>query len=311
MTTERPDTRGRDDAPAGTVSTAGWPCTLRSAFPTGALHRTLFAEVRLAELPGDVREQLRALGCGPWLDDPDETVTLEAEVVGTVERGGVVGPRYGPRPHLPVTELATCIQSGPTPAERRDQEREQREFEERRHAEALARRQAEDEARLSAARERSGREAEAERRRHNLIAEVSLRGTIPAPPSVPRPEHRGTDAAVSPPSPVSGVSPVVDDVIDTWPFADRCTVVQTLWPKGSPHRVRLLSVRAGDVPADVRERLRAAGCGPLNDPETMIPLGEEMALGRPRTTVAVTEVVRLVQAEVARRARPAEAGGTP
>jgi hypothetical protein len=78
--------------PSGTVSTAGWPFTLRSAFPTGALHRTLYADVRLADLPGEVRELLRALGCGPWLDDPDETATVEAEIVGTEERGGVVGP---------------------------------------------------------------------------------------------------------------------------------------------------------------------------------------------------------------------------
>jgi hypothetical protein len=104
---------------------------------------------------------------------------------------------------------------------------------------------------------------------------------------------------------------MVDDVIDTRPFESRCTVTGTVWPPGSPHRVRLLSVRAGDLPAEVRERLRAAGCGPLGDPETMIPLGEELALGRPRTTVAVAEVVRLVKAEAARRGRPAEAGGEP
>jgi hypothetical protein len=104
---------------------------------------------------------------------------------------------------------------------------------------------------------------------------------------------------------------VVDDVIDTRPFESRCSVMATIWPKGSPHRVRLLSVRAGDLPADVRERLRAAGCGPLDDPETMVPLGEEMALGRPRARVAVAEVVRLVKAEAARRARPAETDGEP
>jgi hypothetical protein len=110
MTTERQETRDRADPhaapPAGMVSTAGWPFTLRGNFPPGAMHRTLFAEIPLAGLPAGVREQLRALGCGPWLDDPDETVTLEAEIVGTEERGGVAGPRYGPRPCVALAELA-------------------------------------------------------------------------------------------------------------------------------------------------------------------------------------------------------------
>jgi hypothetical protein len=181
MTTERHETRDRGDPHAAPVSTAGWPYTLRSDFPPGAMHRTLFADVRLAGLPAAVREQLRALGCGPWLDDPDETVTLEAEIVGTEERGGVVGPRYGPRPHVPLAELVARIRSGPTPAARRDQEKERREFEESRRAEALARQRAQDEARLAAARERAAREAEEARRQQNLVASVSVWGEYADP----------------------------------------------------------------------------------------------------------------------------------
>jgi hypothetical protein len=181
MTIERPEARDRGGVLAGTVSTAGWPCTLRSVFPPGALHRTLFAEIRLAGLPAGVRDQLRALGCGEWLDDPDETVSLDAEIVGSEERGGVVGPCYGPRPHVPLAELVARIRSGPTPAARREQEKGRREFEERRRAEVLARLRAQDEARLAAAREQVERQIEAERRRKNLLASVSLFGTSPDP----------------------------------------------------------------------------------------------------------------------------------
>jgi hypothetical protein len=280
---------------------------LRTEYPPGAMCRVQYVDVRAGDLPAGVRERLRQHGCGPWVDEADELIPLgEAVCLNLFGRG-----TFGPRPEVPLSDIVARVRSGPTPAERREREREQREWEAHHRAKTLARRQAEDERRLAAARERSGREAEAERRRQHLIAEFSLRGTIPAPPSVPLPERRGTDAAVRRPRPVSGVGPVVDDVIDTRPFESRCSVMATIWPKGSPHRVRLLSVRAGDVPAEVRDRLRDAGCGPLDDPETMIPLGEEMALGRPRTTVAVAEVVRLVQAEAARRARPAEAGGIP
>jgi hypothetical protein len=278
MTTERPETQDRADPhaapPAGTVSTASWPFALRSDFPPGAMHRTLFAEICLAKLSAGVREQLRALGCGEWLDHPDETVTVETEIVGVDERGG---PRYGPRNLIPLAELAARIRSVPTPAARQAQEKERREWEERRRAEALARQRA----RGEAARERPARAA----------------------------EGRGVGGAVSPPPVVSEVRPPVGDQINTAPFSDRCTVVATLWPKGSPCRTRHGAVRAGDVPADVRARLRAAGCGPLDDPEALIPLGAEMALGRPRTAVAVSEVVRLIQ-EAGRR-RPAGVDGTP
>ncbi len=103
---------------------------------------------------------------------------------------------------------------------------------------------------------------------------------------------------------------MTDDKIDTGPFAHRCTLVGTVWPPGSTHRVRLVAVHAGDLPDDVLGRLRAAGGGPLDDPHQLVPLGEEAALGRPRTTVTVSEVVRLLKdgREAAGRRR-AGAGG--
>ena len=88
------------------------------------------------------------------------------------------------------------------------------------------------------------------------------------------------------------VPPIPPDQIDTRPFARRCTVTRTEYPRGAMHRTRYLSVRAGDLPADVRERLRAEGCGPWVDvDEEMIPLGEEMALGQPPPTISVAELV--------------------
>ncbi len=148
-------------------------CALRTEWPTGAMHRVQYVDVRAGDLPADVRERLRQAGCGPWVDEDGELIPLgEAVIVGTDERGGVVGLRYGPRPRIPVAELVARVRSGPTPAERREQERQRRELEERRRAEALARGRAEDDCRLAAARERAEREAEAERRRQAFARSI-------------------------------------------------------------------------------------------------------------------------------------------
>jgi hypothetical protein len=93
------------------------------------------------------------------------------------------------------------------------------------------------------------------------------------------------------------VPPTPADVIETGPFAGRCTFATTVWPPGSPFRVRLLAVRAVDLPADVRERLRAAGVGEwVDDDDEMVPLGPEMCMGQPGPTIAVDEIVGRLKA---------------
>jgi hypothetical protein len=90
-----------------------------------------------------------------------------------------------------------------------------------------------------------------------------------------------------------------------------CVITATIWPPGSCHKVRLLAVPARDLPAEMKERLRAEGCGEwVDEPEELIPLGEEAALGRPRNPIPVEEIVTRIKATPSpaeRRRRRAEA----
>jgi hypothetical protein len=90
------------------------------------------------------------------------------------------------------------------------------------------------------------------------------------------------------------------DQIDTSPFASRCFIIAKVWPPGSPHSVRLLAVSAGDLSAEAKDKLRAAGVD-VDDPKRFIPLGGETALGRPRNPIAIAEIVALVEAERAQK----------
>jgi hypothetical protein len=89
-------------------------------------------------------------------------------------------------------------------------------------------------------------------------------------------------------------------MIDTAPFAGRCCITAKVWPPGSPHSVRLLAVSAGDLSAEARDKLRAAGVE-VDDAKRFIPLGRETALGRPRSSIALAEIVALVEEERAKK----------
>jgi hypothetical protein len=135
-------------------------CQTVTVWEPGACYRSVYCHVRAGDLPPELRDRLRAAGCGPWVDEDDELLPLGEQVCLSVFGRGT----FGPRPSIPLGELVARIRTGPTPPERRLHQREERERSERREAQRRAeedREAAEDIARRHAAEEAK---AEAERR---------------------------------------------------------------------------------------------------------------------------------------------------
>jgi len=117
------------------IDTRDWPVRTWDSYPTNALHRTLWCNIKVKEVPKEIREQLlhRDPGLASLLDgnDEEEIVLGEARIIGTYMHGDNVKERYGIA-SLTVDELAAKIQLSLEPKAIREQkEREASEKEQR------------------------------------------------------------------------------------------------------------------------------------------------------------------------------------
>lgn len=148
----------------GTISTAPFAkqCRIETFWPGAwAMHREQRVWVGIQHLPAAVLDALRAEGVGDRLDDASVEIPLGEAILLDMTAN-----RYGPRPHIPFSELVASIRAWvPTAIERAESVRLQAKAEADRARQLAEKRAAEDQ-KMRALQAAEAVKAEAQRRQN-------------------------------------------------------------------------------------------------------------------------------------------------